>query len=90
MRKAEMEIQKGENLLKHEDEIFSRPARTWFQSSKDKAKSQGMINLYRSVVLSNNGSETSRMQYEEGFGEGKGLKSITEAPDKVRADHIRL
>lgn len=41
MRKAEMELQKGENLLKHEAEIFSRPARTWFQSSKEKEKAQG-------------------------------------------------
>ena len=41
MQKAEMELQKGENMLKHEEEIFSRPARTWFQSSKDKTKAEG-------------------------------------------------
>jgi ATP-dependent RNA helicase DDX27 len=28
-------------MLKHEEEIFSRPARTWFQSSKDKTKAEG-------------------------------------------------
>lgn len=36
MRLAEMELTKANNLLKHSDEIYSRPARTWFQSSKEK------------------------------------------------------
>ena len=36
IRQAEMELKKGENMLEHEKEIFSRPARTWFQSEKDK------------------------------------------------------
>ncbi|KAG8817410.1 nucleolar DEAD-box protein required for synthesis of 60S ribosomal subunit, partial [Serendipita sp. 399] len=53
MRKAEMELQKGENMLKYEEEIHSRPARTWFQSSKEKSKAQ----------------EISRRQYEAGFGD---------------------
>ena len=41
LRQAEMQVQKGENLIQHQDEIYSRPARTWFQSEKDKAASQG-------------------------------------------------
>ncbi|KAF8935732.1 nucleolar DEAD-box protein required for synthesis of 60S ribosomal subunit [Dissophora ornata] len=36
MRQAEMEMRKSQNLLKHEDEIYSRPAKTWFQSSDEK------------------------------------------------------
>ncbi|KZT44346.1 DEAD-domain-containing protein [Sistotremastrum suecicum HHB10207 ss-3] len=36
LRKAEMELKKGQNMLEHEKEIFSRPARTWFQSAKEK------------------------------------------------------
>ena len=35
IRQAEMELKKGENMLEHEKEIFSRPARTWFQSEKE-------------------------------------------------------
>ncbi len=31
-----MEIRKGENMLKHQKEILSRPKRTWFKSEKDK------------------------------------------------------
>ncbi|KFM23899.1 DEAD-box ATP-dependent RNA helicase 28 [Auxenochlorella protothecoides] len=36
LRRAEMETQKAANLIEHESEIFSRPARTWFQSEKEK------------------------------------------------------
>lgn len=40
--RAEMELKKGENLLKHKDEIQSRPKRTWFQSEKEKKNSKIM------------------------------------------------
>lgn len=36
LRKAEMEASKAANMLEHESEIFSRPARTWFQSEREK------------------------------------------------------
>ena len=42
LRQAEMEIKKGENMLEHEKEIFSRPARTWFQNAKDKQAAKGV------------------------------------------------
>ncbi|XP_006454358.1 hypothetical protein AGABI2DRAFT_114110 [Agaricus bisporus var. bisporus H97] len=40
MRKAEMELKKGQNLIEHQNEIFSRPARTWFQTGQEKKASQ--------------------------------------------------
>ncbi|KAG6885275.1 nucleolar DEAD-box protein required for synthesis of 60S ribosomal subunit, partial [Termitomyces sp. T159_Od127] len=40
IRKAEMELRKGENMVEHEAEIYSRPARTWFQTGKEKATAQ--------------------------------------------------
>lgn len=40
IRQAEMEVQKSENMLTHHDEIYSRPARTWFQSDKAKIEAQ--------------------------------------------------
>ncbi|KAF5370217.1 hypothetical protein D9615_010060 [Tricholomella constricta] len=52
LRKAEMEITKGENMIEHEAEIYSRPARTWFQTGKEKANAEGPI---------------SKQQYEDGF-----------------------
>ncbi|KDR82696.1 hypothetical protein GALMADRAFT_238187 [Galerina marginata CBS 339.88] len=42
MRKAEMELKKGQNIIEHEAEIFSRPARTWFQSTKEKQKTEDL------------------------------------------------
>ena len=32
IRQAQMELKKCENIIEHEKEMFSRPARTWFQS----------------------------------------------------------
>ncbi|KAJ7597056.1 DEAD-domain-containing protein [Mycena floridula] len=51
LRQAEMELKKGQNLIEHEQEIFSRPARTWFQTEKEKQNAEGI----------------SRNQYEAGF-----------------------
>lgn len=36
LRRAEMEATKAENLALHSKEIHSRPAKTWFQSERDK------------------------------------------------------
>lgn len=36
IRQAEMELQRNQNLLTHEEEIYNRPARTWFQSKRKK------------------------------------------------------
>lgn len=41
LRQADMELRKGQNMVEHEDEIFSRPARTWFQTEKEKIAAKG-------------------------------------------------
>jgi len=41
-----MELKKGQNMIEHEAEIFSRPARTWFQTGKEKEKAQGMLSSF--------------------------------------------
>lgn len=40
MAQVEMQIKKGENMVLHEDEIKSRPKRTWFETQHDKKKAQ--------------------------------------------------
>lgn len=47
LAQAEMQIKKGENMVIHEDEIKSRPKRTWFetQHEKKKAKEAGRAEL---------------------------------------------
>nr|GAT44205.1 DEAD-domain-containing protein [Mycena chlorophos] len=42
LRQAEMELKKGQNMIEHEAEIHSRPARTWFQTGKEKAKAEAV------------------------------------------------
>ncbi|CAG8554337.1 3355_t:CDS:2 [Diversispora eburnea] len=42
IRQAEMELQKNQNLLTHEKEIYNRPARTWFQSEQKKKQSRNI------------------------------------------------
>lgn len=36
LQQTERDMTKGQNLIKHEDEIASRPRRTWFQNEKEK------------------------------------------------------
>lgn len=37
-----MEIKRGQNIIEHEDEIFSRPKKTWFTTEKGKAEASSM------------------------------------------------
>jgi ATP-dependent RNA helicase DDX27 len=77
LRQAERDIKKGENLVEHEKEIFSRPARTWFQSVKDKAKSEGTFttsyNVSYLIALgsSQQGSVRSRLLYSISNRQGR-------------------
>ncbi|KAL6866984.1 hypothetical protein J3F83DRAFT_761484 [Trichoderma novae-zelandiae] len=47
LAQVEMQIKKGENIIRHEAEIKSRPKRTWFetQQDKDNAKKAGREEL---------------------------------------------
>lgn len=47
MLHAEMELQKSENVLRYQDEIHSRPRRTWFQSEDEKRRSKTVSALGR-------------------------------------------
>ncbi|KAF3926886.1 hypothetical protein ABW20_dc0104761 [Dactylellina cionopaga] len=42
---AEMHLRKGENMMKYEEEIGSRPRRTWFETEKDKKKAKEAGNV---------------------------------------------
>ena len=41
LRISEMEMNKARNLIEHEEEIFSRPPRVWFQSKADLKRKSG-------------------------------------------------
>jgi ATP-dependent RNA helicase DDX27 len=65
MRVAEMELEKADNLLKHSEEIYSRPARTWFQSSKQKLSSKDASRALRGVAP-RPGAEESKPATKQG------------------------
>lgn len=44
-----MELTKGRNMIEHEREIMARPARTWFQTSVEKAAAKSK--LFSSIYL---------------------------------------
>ncbi|KAG8219828.1 DEAD-domain-containing protein [Butyriboletus roseoflavus] len=46
IRRAEMELSKSQNMIDHEAEIFSRPARTWFQTEKERSKAAAVSKLH--------------------------------------------
>jgi ATP-dependent RNA helicase DDX27 len=46
-----MELKKGQNMLEHGDEIYSRPARTWFQNEKEKQEAKGTFVVIPNIRL---------------------------------------
>ncbi|KAJ3774939.1 DEAD-domain-containing protein [Lentinula raphanica] len=72
LRQAEMELKKGQNLIEHEAEIFSRPARTWFQTEKEKKNAEAV----------------SKAQYEAGHegSVGKGKQKAPAQETKPKRD----
>jgi ATP-dependent RNA helicase DDX27 len=43
MKIAEMEVRKGENVMRYQDEIMARPRRTWFSTEQEKAVAKGTL-----------------------------------------------
>ncbi|KAL4956786.1 P-loop containing nucleoside triphosphate hydrolase protein [Aspergillus filifer] len=93
LAQAEMQVTKGENLIKHEAEIKSRPKRTWFETEREKkvAKKNGATELNggkrEKVKLSNKDKkklDDARMRQEEGLGRKKN-KSEREDPRAGKA-----
>ncbi|KAH9982400.1 DEAD-domain-containing protein [Lactifluus volemus] len=70
LRQAEMEVKKGQNMLDHEAEIYSRPARTWFQSGRDKKQSE---------VLSKRQYETN---FQMGGPKAPGSSAVEKKPKR--------
>ena len=92
---ADMQIRKGENLIRHEDEIMARPKRTWFESEQDKrtAKKAGRVQLNGPDVGKGgdkkklSGKDKKRLDVRRERMEGKGgwKKGKNDAEDIVKA-----
>eukprot|EP01098_Paradermamoeba_levis_P000648 TRINITY_DN1071_c0_g1_i5.p1 TRINITY_DN1071_c0_g1~~TRINITY_DN1071_c0_g1_i5.p1 ORF type:complete len:389 (+),score=141.51 TRINITY_DN1071_c0_g1_i5:175-1341(+) len=71
LRLAEMETSKAENMMRHEDEIFSKPARSWFMSEKEK---KDLKEKSKKQALGDDG------------GKGKGKKGKNKKEKKEKKD----
>ncbi|EED22208.1 ATP-dependent RNA helicase (Drs1), putative [Talaromyces stipitatus ATCC 10500] len=76
LAQVEMQTSKGENLLKHQTEIMSRPKRTWFETEKEKQEAQkrGLIEL--------NGLDASLSKKEKRKLSGKEKKRLDDTRDR--------
>ncbi|KAG5360087.1 ATP-dependent RNA helicase DRS1 [Yarrowia sp. B02] len=63
MLQAEMEVRKGENLLKYEKEIAARPRRTWFQNAQEKKADETSDN--KNLLASNRDKMKKKKDNEE-------------------------
>ncbi|XP_073234182.1 probable ATP-dependent RNA helicase DDX27 [Porites lutea] len=77
LRVSEMEMNKARNLLEHEEEIFSRPARTWFQNKAD---------LKRESDKTTNGPSSKKSKNEKKKGKNSGNEKENEEDKKARKE----
>jgi hypothetical protein len=97
-----MELKKGQNMIEHEAEIFSRPARTWFQTNKEKEKAEGsfekfqcprhefditLIDLSKSLHV---GGEKTKVKKKTVMANDKVTNHITEGPLDFDMSYICL
>jgi ATP-dependent RNA helicase DDX27 len=92
LRRAEMEATKAENLVEHSKEIHARPAKTWFQSEREKkahskaslkASEREDVDELEDVVAGRAGRAAGLVS--GGKASGKTLKRVQkEANEKVK------
>lgn len=71
LQQADMEITKGENLIKHADEIKSRPKRTWFETEHDKKKAKEPAPTKLAAMR-----ESLKKKHSNGKLSGKDMKKL--------------
>lgn len=87
LRRAEMEATKAENLVTHSRDIHARPARTWFQSERDKK-----ANAKASLKASER-EDVDELEDVVRGGQGGGLRGAgkkTKRAAREAADRMRL
>lgn len=80
---AEMELKKGENMLKYKDEIQSRPKRTWFMSEKEKREEK---NKLKSTLGKTTKLNSKKRKREEALAEAGNTRSYKKT-SKDRSDN---
>ncbi|CAI4045667.1 putative ATP-dependent RNA helicase SKDI_12G0490 [Saccharomyces kudriavzevii IFO 1802] len=83
--RAEMQLRKGENMLKHKKEIQARPRRTWFQNESDKKNSKVLGALSRNKKVTN----SKKRKREETIADDNGTRSYRKTKTDRSADQER-
>ena len=78
LAQAEIHVTRGENLIAHEDEIRSRPKRTWFESESAKraAHNRGQMDL--------NGPQTAKAKSDQKRKPSRKDRKKAEIHDQIR------
>lgn len=85
LRKAELQAQKALNMVEHEAEIYARPARTWFQTPKQKRKAADRARPDGAGADALAGGDRD----EGGDGDAKGGKGKKQEKEAERAKRKR-
>ena len=70
LQKAEMEVLRAENLMQYDQEIMSRPAKAWFQSTREKRELQKAAREEFDMKGKGKGSAAKKKQQTESSGKG--------------------
>ncbi|KAA8910861.1 hypothetical protein TRICI_004049 [Trichomonascus ciferrii] len=98
LAQAERDVQKGENLIKHEQEIKSRPKRTWFESEKEKQadkkkqktqKKRKIEKAREDMPKSYKKTQKDRVQDQERTQRGKAQKSKSDKKAAEKAKRVQ-
>jgi ATP-dependent RNA helicase DDX27 len=87
LRKAEMEAQKASNMIDHRDEIYARPARTWFQTKSQKMSIAGEARKAALGLLQEQENEQQKPESKAAAKSQKRLekkKAVKEAEEREK------
>lgn len=86
---AEMELKKGENMLKYKNEIESRPKRTWFMTEKEKKEDQlRVLDSFSKVKKTINSKKRKREEALEDSSSSRSYKKT--GKDRKENDSKRI
>ena len=97
LAQADMQLTRGHNLVQHEDEIKSRPKRTWFETEADKrvAKKAGRAELNGPESVKRkkkklSGKDKKRLDGRKERTEGKVWRKGKGSEDAVKAERREM
>jgi hypothetical protein len=86
IQEAEMKLTKAQNMIEHEDEIFSRPKKTWFMSEKDK---QTLKEKSKAEALSNS-DELNDLDDTDNNNQKRGKKRKKIDDSDMKSTKVRI